>query len=70
MEHFSQLSTLGPHYTQLVWADTEAVGCGFVTTKDITFEKDIEKMTWMGAKDWVESVRIFFHQKLKKYKQI
>ena len=44
----------------MVWADTEAVGCGFLTTKGITFEDDKEKMTWMGAKDWDESVRAIF----------
>ena len=55
----------------MVWADTEAVGCGFLTTKGITFEDDKEKMTWMGAKDWVESVRVIFStSKSKTKKQI
>ena len=55
----------------MVWADTEAVGCGFLTTKGITFEDDKEKMTWMGAKDWDESVRVIFStSKSKTKKQI
>ena len=50
----------------MVWADTEAVGCGFLTTKDISFEEDHDKMAWMGGKSWVESVRvIFFKSKTK-----
>ena len=66
---FSQVSTLGPYYTQMVWADTEAVGCGFLTTKDISFEEDHDKMAWMGGKSWVESVRvIFFKSKIKNKK--
>ena len=65
----SQVSTLGPYYTQMVWADTEAVGCGFLTTKDISFEEDHDKLAWMGGKSWVESVRvIFFKSKIKNKK--
>ena len=53
----------------MVWADTEAVGCGFLTTKDISFEEDHDKMAWMGGKSWVESVRvIFFKSKIKNKK--
>ena len=52
----------------MVWADTEAVGCGFLTTKGITFEDDKEKMAWLGAKDWVESVRVIFSTSKSKKK--
>merc|ERR1719295_1882635 len=55
---YSQVSLLGPYYTQMVWADTEAIGCGFLTTKDMTFEEDKKKMAWMGGKSWVESVLV------------
>ena len=67
LKTFLQVSLLGPYYTQMVWADTEAIGCGFLTTKDMTFEEDKKKMAWLGGKSWVESVRvIFFKSKLKK----
>ena len=42
----------------MVWADTEAVGCGFMTTRDVTLEQDIawvEKQN--GTQNYVESVR-------------
>ena len=46
------------YYSQMVWADTEAVGCGFMTTRDVTLEQDIawvEKQN--GTQNYVESVR-------------
>ena len=48
------------HYTQMVWADTEAVGCGFLTTKDVTMKEDIERMKAEETENWVESVSIIF----------
>ena len=50
----------GYKYTQMVWADTEAVGCGFLTTKDITMEEDIARMKAEGTQNLDESVSITF----------
>ena len=50
----------GYKYTQMVWADTEAVGCGFLTTKNITMEEDIERIKAEGNQNLVESVSIAF----------
>ena len=50
------------NYAQLVWANTEAVGCGYLTTRDVTFEKDIKKLETMEKpEEYVESVRNVFN---------
>ena len=50
------------NYAQLVWANTEAVGCGYLTTRDATFEEDIKKLETMEKpEEYVESVRNLFN---------
>ena len=49
------------NYAQLVWANTEAVGCGYLTSRNVTFEEDIKKLESMeNPEEYVESVRNFF----------
>jgi len=46
-------------YAQLVWANTEAVGCGYMTTRNVTFKEDIKKLESMeNPEEYVESVLI------------
>ena len=50
------------NYAQLVWANTEAVGCGYLTTRNIAFEEDIKKVNTMeNPEEYVESVRDLFN---------
>ena len=49
-------------YAQLVWANTEAVGCGYMTTRNVTFKEDIKKLESMeNPEEYVESVRTLFN---------
>ena len=50
------------NYAQLVWANTEAVGCGYLTSRNVTFEEDIKKLESMeNPEEYVESVRTLFN---------
>ena len=43
------------YYTQLVWANTAEVGCGLLTSRKLTFDKDIARAA-NSTLDYVETV--------------